>query len=83
MLIFLRLENRWLLSIIQTILVMKLVYAFFLAMLFHCTGNATTWNVAVANLSFNPATINAVIGDVIQFNLIGYQVTTQLPVAVG
>lgn len=29
---------------------------------------ATTWNVRVANYSFSPATVNAVIGDVIQFD---------------
>lgn len=55
---------------------MKLFHIAVLALLFHCTANATTWNVAVANFSFNPATINAVVGDVIQFNWVSGSHTT-------
>jgi plastocyanin len=46
---------------------MKLFYTAILALLFHCSSNATTWPVSVSNFQFNPATVNAVIGDVIQF----------------
>ena len=41
------------------------------------TTFATTWNVTVADFSFSPSTINAVIGDVIQFNWSsGFHTTT-------
>ena len=55
---------------------MKLFYTTILVLLLHCTSNATTWNVAVANFSFNPVTINAVVGDVIQFNWVSGNHTT-------
>ena len=55
---------------------MKLFHIAVLVLLLHCTANATTWNVAVANFSFNPATINAVVGDVIQFNWVSGSHTT-------
>ncbi len=55
---------------------MKLFYIAALMLLYNTQANATTWNVAVANLSFNPATINAVVGDVIQFNWVGGSHTT-------
>ncbi|MEO5890188.1 MAG: plastocyanin/azurin family copper-binding protein [Ferruginibacter sp.] len=47
---------------------MKLLYTAALAILFHYNSSATTWPVAVSNFQFSPATVNAVIGDVIQFN---------------
>jgi plastocyanin len=47
---------------------MKLIYTSVLALLFHCTSNATTWPVTVSNFQFNPATVNAVVGDIIEFN---------------
>lgn len=47
---------------------MKLFYTFLVGLFLCTTTNATTWNVAVANLSFSPAAVNAVVGDVIQFN---------------
>lgn len=45
-------------------------------MLLHCAANATTWNVAVANFSFNPLTVNAVVGDTVQFNWVSGSHTT-------
>ncbi len=47
---------------------MKLFYFAVMVLLFQSTSNATTWNVTVSNYSFNPSTINAVVGDVIEFN---------------
>ena len=56
---------------------MKLLYTSLLVLLFYCTANATTWPVAVANNTFSPATVNAVVGDIIQFNwLTGIHTTT-------
>ena len=56
---------------------MKFFYTAALVLLLYNTANATTWNVSVANFSFNPATINAVVGDVIQFNWVtGTHTTT-------
>ena len=56
---------------------MKLFYTALTALLINCTAYATTWNVTVTNFAFNPATINAVVGDVIQFNwALGSHTTT-------
>lgn len=56
---------------------MKLLYTSLLVLLFYCAANATTWPVAVANNTFSPATVNAVVGDIIQFNwLAGIHTTT-------
>lgn len=55
---------------------MKLIYTALLALVFYSTSNATTWNVSVANFSFNPAVVNAVVGDVIQFNWVSGAHTT-------
>lgn len=56
---------------------MKLLYTSLMVLLFHCTTNATIYNVAVANNTFSPATVNAVVGDVIQFNWVaGIHTTT-------
>ena len=56
---------------------MKLFYTAVLVMLLSGTVNATTWNVSVANFSFNPLAINAVVGDVIKFNWVnGIHTTT-------
>lgn len=55
---------------------MKLFFTLF-SICFSITTFATTWNVSVANFSFNPSTVNAVIGDVIQFNWSsGFHTTT-------
>ena len=64
-------------SSIKNDIIMKFFYIAALVLLLYNTTNATTWNVSVANFSFNPATINAVIGDVIQFNWVtGTHTTT-------
>ncbi len=56
---------------------MKLFYTSVLSLLFHCACNATTWTVTVSNFQFSPATVNAVVGDVIQFNRqAGFHTTT-------
>ncbi len=56
---------------------MKLLYTSLLVLLFYCTTNATTWPVSVANNTFSPATVNAAVGDIIQFNwLAGIHTTT-------
>jgi plastocyanin len=56
---------------------MKFLYTAVLALLFCNPANATIWNVSVANNTFNPATINAVVGDEIKFNwVIGIHTTT-------
>ena len=56
---------------------MKLLYTSLLVLFFYCTANATTWPVTVANNTFSPATVNAVVGDIIQFNwLAGIHTTT-------
>ena len=56
---------------------MKLLYTSLLVLLFYCTAHATIWPVAVANNTFSPATVNAVVGDIIQFNwLAGIHTTT-------
>jgi plastocyanin len=48
-------------------IIMKLFYTITFAFLFHFTSNATTWDVTVADFSFNPKTVNALVGDVIKF----------------
>ncbi|MBC7888062.1 MAG: T9SS type A sorting domain-containing protein [Ferruginibacter sp.] len=56
---------------------MKIFYTGVLALLFYFNSNATTWTVTVANYSFSPSTVNAVVGDVIQFNWSsGFHTTT-------
>jgi plastocyanin len=56
---------------------MKLFYTAVLALLIHSNSNATTWNVTVANNTFSPATVNALIGDIVQFNWsAGFHTTT-------
>ena len=61
----------------KTIFFMKLFYTALLALVFHCASYATTWNVSVTNFSFSPLTVNAVVGDVIQFNwALGTHTTT-------
>jgi len=47
---------------------MKYFYTAALLLLFQYQSIATTWNVTVSNFSFNPATVNASIGDVIEFS---------------
>src|SRR4051812_20400608 len=47
---------------------MKILYTAALALLFHLASHATTRPVSVSNFQFSPATVNAVVGDVIQFN---------------
>jgi plastocyanin len=46
---------------------MKLIYTTILALLLQCSCSAKTWTVTVANFSFSPVSINALVGDVIQF----------------
>lgn len=46
---------------------MKLLYTTTIALLFYCASYATTWDVTVANYSFSPKTVNALVGDVIRF----------------
>lgn len=55
---------------------MKLFYTTIFVLLHHCSANATTWNVAEANFSFNPASINVIVEDVIQFNWVSGNHTT-------
>lgn len=56
---------------------MKLFYTMLMLLLFSATSHATTWNVTVANFSFNPSVVNAVVGDVIQFTWVsGFHTTT-------
>jgi len=56
---------------------MKSFYIAILGLFFHFCSFATTWNIAVSNFSFNPSTVNAVVGDVIQFNWVsGFHTTT-------
>jgi len=47
---------------------MKYFFTAVLVLLFQYQSNATTWNVIVSNNSFSPVTVNASIGDVIQFS---------------
>lgn len=46
---------------------MKKCYLFFLLILLAFQSRATIWNVNVANFSFSPSVVNAVVGDVIHF----------------
>lgn len=55
---------------------MKLFYALAAFVLLHATAKATTWTVNVSNFQFSPATVNAVVGDVIHFVWIGGTHTT-------
>ncbi|MEO6732170.1 MAG: plastocyanin/azurin family copper-binding protein [Ferruginibacter sp.] len=56
---------------------MKFLYTVLIASFLHCSSYATTWNVSVANFSFSPATVNAVVGDVVQFTWVsGFHTTT-------
>lgn len=47
---------------------MKLFYTAFFAVLFNYTAMAETFVVTVSNFQFSPSTVNAIVGDVIQFN---------------
>ena len=47
---------------------MKLFYILWIFLVSCVSSFARTWNVSVDDFSFNPSTINAVVGDVIQFN---------------
>jgi plastocyanin len=52
-------------------------YTAIFILLFHYGSQATTWTVTVADFSFNPATVNAVVGDVIKFDWVsGFHTTT-------
>ncbi|MEJ7587899.1 MAG: plastocyanin/azurin family copper-binding protein [Ferruginibacter sp.] len=63
---------------------MKLFYTVLLALLFNLPVNATTWPVSVSNNQFSPATVNAVVGDIIQFNWIqSFHTTTCGPALPG
>ena len=55
---------------------MKLFYTAIFTILFHYGSLATTWTVTVADFSFNPATLNAVVGDVIKFDWVSGTHTT-------
>src|SRR5215208_5326782 len=55
---------------------MKSYYTLLIILLLHFTSFATTWNVSVANFSFSPTTINAIVGDVIKFNWVSGSHTT-------
>ena len=50
---------------------MKSIYTAVLCLSFFFAANARTWQVTVANFSFNPATINASVGDIVQFTWAG------------
>ena len=47
---------------------MKRIQTIILFSLISLSAYATTWPVTVANFAFSPSTVNAVVGDIIQFN---------------
>jgi plastocyanin len=55
---------------------MKSLYTLLAVFPLYFSSFATTWNVSVANFTFSPSTVNAIVGDVIKFNWVSGSHTT-------